>query len=107
MRLATLAFAALLLGLTACGPQGPQSKQDTVDALTGSLKAAETAADIYVRLPLCPQPTPCRTAGVAAKIGEADKQADGLLAKYRAGTATAVDVTAAIAGIVSLIPVTK
>lgn len=115
MKRLALTFA-LLLPLAACGglkdtsalgsgTAGPS--QETVDALTGSLKAAETAATIYVQLPLCPQKTLCRQAGIAAKIGVADNQADALLKKYRAGQATSTDVTAAIAGMVALIPVTK
>lgn len=113
MRLATLAFASLL-PLAACGglqntsatgsaSAGPS--QETVDALTGSLKAAEVGARLYVKLPLCPKPAPCREPGIAAKIGAADTNADALLKKYRAGQATSADVTAGIAGIVALIPV--
>lgn len=112
-RLPAFAFAALLaLPLAGCGLQntsatgGPSTgpSQETVDALTGSLKAAETAATIYVSLPLCPKPAPCRQAGVAAKIGAADTQADALLKKYRTGAATSADVTAAIAAMVATIP---
>lgn len=96
-----LLCASLLAGCT------NPSSADTADALTGSLAAAETAAKVYVQLPLCPQPTLCREAGVAAKIGAADTEADGLLKKYRAGTATVADVTASIARMVALIPVKK
>lgn len=107
---------ALMLPLAACGgikdtsatgtvSAGPS--QDTVDALTGSLKAAETAAKLYVLLPLCPQKTVCRERGVAAKIGAADNTADAMLKKYRASQATSSDVTAAVADIVALIPTTK
>ncbi len=101
-RLIPLAFAPLLL-LTACGQQGT----DTIDVLTGSLKTAEKLADFYVVLPLCPQPTPCRERGIAAKIGDADTTANGLLVKYRAGQVTASEVTAAVAAMVALVPVKK
>lgn len=107
-----LILAAVLLALPACGLRDTSAtgtatagpSRETVDALTGSLKAAETAATLYVSLPLCPKPAPCRQTGVAARIGIADSQADAMLKKYRAGAATAADVTASIAAVVALIP---
>lgn len=117
MRFAALAFAALLaLPLAGCGglkdtsatgtaTAGPS--QETVDALTASLRTAADLGTIYVRLPICPQPTPCRTPGVAAKIGSTEAQANAMLQKYRAGQATYADVSAAIAALATLIPVKK
>jgi hypothetical protein len=116
MKRLTLAFA-LLLPLAACGGVKDTSatatpaaataspSADTVDALTGGLKAAETAATIYVHLPLCPQPTGlCRDRGVAAKIGAADTVAHAALTQYRAGQTTYAQAAAALAAMVALIP---
>lgn len=96
--------AVLAASLAGCG-NSPDP--DTLNALTGGLKAAEKAATVYVQLPLCPAVTLCREAGIAAKIGAADNVANDALAKYRAGGATAAIVSAAIAGMVAIIPASK
>ena len=94
---------ALLLPLAACSAPS----NDTANALTGGLKAAEAAATLYVSQPLCPATPVCRERGVAAQIGAADNAANDLLVKYRAGQASAADVSVAIARIVALFPVKK
>lgn len=93
------AFAGVLaLALAGCGAPS----NDTADALTAGLKAAEQTATLYVKLPLCPAQPVCRDRGVAAKIGAADNIANDTLARYRAGKASYADAAAAIAGLTTL-----
>lgn len=93
-----LTILACAIALSACAAPS----NDTADALTAGLKAAEQTATLYVKLPLCPAQPVCREPGVAAKIGAADNIAHDTLARYRAGKASYADAAAAIAGLTVL-----
>lgn len=93
-----------LLALAACG-QNP----DAMNAAKMALTAAETAATVYVQLPLCPQPTGrlCSDAAISAQIKAADQIAYDGVKSMSDGKITVADATALISKLVVLIPVKK
>jgi len=98
-----LLLAGALL-LAACG-----ADPTAVNATKVALTAAETAATIYVQLPLCPQPTGrlCSDASVSAQIKTADQVAYDGVKSMSDGKLSAADASALVARLVTLIPVKK
>lgn len=104
-KIAVAAFAALMFasGLAGC------ANKDAIYATETALTGAEKAATIYVRLPLCPSPVGalCSSAAVSAQIKAADNVAFTAVTGLRDGKVSPADATAAVAGLVAVIPVVK
>jgi hypothetical protein len=103
MRRFILAIVAVQ-SLSAC----QQSTVSIISMMEQSLTAAEKAATIYVKLPLCSTTTqhPCSDAAVSAKIKEADQAAYEAVKAARASTDNAkiAAAAAALAALIDLIP---
>lgn len=100
------------LSLSACqtpsGGTAAPPNPSTIAMMEQSLTAAEKAAAIYVRLPLCSTTTrrPCSDAAVSAKIKAADRVAfDAVKAAQASSDPDKMTAAAAaIATLVALIP---
>lgn len=107
--LTILILAGVMFAVSACAGQSGQSlvvsgtnyAVSTVDGAETALTAAENIAAVYVKLPLCPQPSGqlCSDPAVSAKLKALGAAADADLAKVKAGVA---DVTILVADINAL-----
>jgi hypothetical protein len=99
-----------VLSLSACQPPGggAQSTVSTIAMMEQSLTAAEKAATIYIKLPLCSTTAqrPCSDAAVSAKIKAADQAAYDAVKAARASSDNAklAAAAAALAALIDLIP---
>lgn len=100
---------AACLAVTLAGCAG-QSTQQTVAQTEVALTAAEKAATLYVRLPLCTTTAAklCSDAKVSGQIKAADQVAfDAVMAARGSGdSAKLAAANAAVAALAALIPVT-
>ena len=94
-------LAVLALGACSADPTA-------INATKVALTAAETAATIYVKLPICPVGAPlCSEPVVSAQIKAADVVAYNLVKSASAGSISPQAASEAIAKLVALIPVQK